>query len=138
MKLYPIVIGLILASGAMLGMQLYYNEIVTVYAPTNATSSAVFLKFNETFDRMNTLSADIENHTGTFTITDLSTYGDGFLAFLSIIGLVFQVPGMIIDNLAVIFGIIAVPEWFKFTINAVVTITIAFIVASIVLKREEL
>jgi len=142
MNLLSIVIGIIIASSVLIGGSIYYKDIVDTYAPTNATSSAEFDKFNETYDKMAELSGSFENHTIGFTtksLIDPSKYSDALMAFIDVGGVILQIPNIMIDTVNNAFSFIPViPDWFRYMTYTIISIVIVFVVASVVLKRDTL
>lgn len=140
MSLQSIVISVIMFSAIMLGLSTYYGNIVSVYNPPNMTTSETFQSFNQTFNKTAELMKSFENHTTGFTqkgITDPSKYSDALMAFLDIGGVILQTPNMIMNSINSAFNLVPmIPDWFRYMVYSIITVTIGFIVVSIFLKRD--
>lgn len=138
MNITSLLIGILVFSGIALGLVAYYGDIITVYNPDNSTSTEEFQKFNQTFYDYNEKISSIENKTSLFNIKDPTSWGDGTLAFLGVVGIIIDTPGMFtstIQNMLTSTGI-PIPAWFLIIIVSGVMLFVMMKVASIFLRKQ--
>lgn len=138
MNISTFMIAMLIFSGIVLGLMEYYNEIITVYSPENSTASADFDKFNQTFIEYNEKLSAIENKTTSFNIKDPSTWGDGSMAFLSVAGLIMEMPTLFIKmiNNMLTATDLSFPEWLGIIITTGIILFVMMKIASIFLRKQ--
>jgi hypothetical protein len=142
MNLAPILISLILATGVIMGMYSFYNDISIGYHPGDSTEKGNFTQFNVTSNSVNSLMASMQNKTTDLTskgILSLSGVYDASIIFIDAIGLIFQTPAIL---LGFIGGLVSnIPwlggqnMWFITSIETIITIVIVMLVVAIIMKR---
>lgn len=142
MRVTSIIISILIVSGVMLGISAFYGDMLSTYNPSNATSTAEFEKFNESFSQINTELDSLEKKTARIAdkgFTDLTLYTDAVMAFVDVGGILVKLPKMALIFTSQMLNFLPyTPPWFILVVGTTLTLIFLMKVVSIFTKTEEI
>lgn len=143
MKISDVVLGMIVFIAIIIGFSSFYGTIATVYLEeqpdlTYSNMSSTFNSYNE----INTHVEEIGNLTTSISkkiqnpLEWISGLGDTAGLFISVGGILGEIPNVMTQWVNSIQSVIVIPSWFVPMILAIVSTIFVFKIVSIFLKRE--
>ncbi len=141
-KVGPILISIILFSGAMLGMASFYQDISTAYAVENSTAAETLQPFNETMNRLNVTMSRMEERVTRFdeSSDQQSDWFDSVLLFIDALIVMGQMPDIVMGTITHAFRVvpIALPPFIPLIIFTIVIVIFVLRMVSIATKTDEI
>ena len=143
MKMTPLLLGMLMMGGTMLGISSMYGGVQSAYAPGGTANSTIFVKYNQTMMRINGTMTDIETRTTGImnkgwsdiigTMTDVS-----FL-FFDVGGVLLEIPNIVLTFISHSFGFLdflGEAGWFIVVVGCAVIVVVIMALVSIFFKVE--
>lgn len=142
MRITPLIISIIVFSGVMLGISVYLGGVQLAYNPGGTANSTTFEAFNQSFAKINqTMSSFEDKITGLAESKGpLDAFMDIGLATIDVLGIMTQLPNLVIVYISQILGFMPgiVPSWFVVMVTVTIVTIFVLKLVSVVSKTEEI